>query len=369
MISSDRNILAPESAVSERMKEYGALVEELHIVLLSSARHMLEYRQLSKNVWVYPTNSMTSFLRPLDAARLGKKIIFEKGFIRGQSIITAQDLESGWAGMKAKKMWRISLEVQLHTDPFSPYFRGFQNMVRKFFLKKVLRHADSVRVVTASLKSKVLGLTSAYINVLPIYVDKGKIKESRATFDLHARYPWRFILLSVSRLAPEKNLSLAIETLALVRKKFLDTGLVIVGSGPEENRLKALVKKLKLENAIAFVGWQNDPASFYKTANVFLQTSLFEGYGLSLIEAGLYGLPVITTPVGIAQELEYGKDAYIYSHNHPEFFAQGIIDLIENNQKRENLKINLQKTLESKLLSKEDYMAQMKDNWEKTAKL
>ncbi|MDO8569776.1 MAG: glycosyltransferase family 1 protein [bacterium] len=376
MISSDRNVLVPESAVSERMNEYGALVEELHIVLLSDARHGLKDKQLSKNVWVYPTNSITSIVRPLDAVKLGKKIIFEKGFVRGQSIITAQDLESGWAGMKVKKKWKIPLEVQLHTDPFSPYFKGFQNMVRKFFLKKVLRNADSVRVVTENLKSRISNLTKARIKVLPIYVDKKKIEESHATFDLHSRYPWRFILLAVSRLAPEKNLGLAIKVLKLVRDRFTDTGLVIVGSGPEEDRLKDMVKKLNLEDAVEFVGWQNparpddpchsggDLASFYKTANAFIQTSLFEGYGLSLIEAGLYGLPVITTPVGIALELEHGKDAYIYPANNPELFAQGLIDLIENNQKRENLRINMSHTLEIKLISKDAYMAQIKENWE-----
>ena len=372
MISSDRKVLAPGSAVSERMKEYGALVEELHIVLLSDASHKLRNTQLDKNIWVYPTNSFLDILRPLDAARLGKKIIFKNQFVRGQSVITAQDIESGWAGMKIKNKWRIPLEVQLHADPFSPYFTGFQNMVRKLFMKKVLRNADSVRVVTESLKSKISKFTSANIQVLPIYVDKEKIENNRITFDLHARYPWHFIILAVSRLAPEKNLTLALEALALVRHRFPDTGLVIVGSGPEENRLKLLVRKLKLEGVVEFAGWQDSLTSFYKTANVFIQTSFFEGYGLSLVEAGLSGLPVITTSVGIATELAHGKDAYIYSLDSTrgkpeELFAQGIIDLIENNQKRENLRTNLRNTLESKLISKEKYLSELKSGWEKTA--
>ena len=151
--------------------------------------------------------------------------------------------------------------------------------------------------------------------------------------------------------------------LARVRERFKDTGLVIVGSGPEENHLKALVKKFKLEGAVEFVGWQNDLASFYKTANVFVQTSFFEGYGLSLIEAGLYGLPIITTPVGIAQELEHGKDAFIYPVGNPELFAQGVVDLIENNYKRENLRTNMKHTLDIKLISRADYLAQIKDDW------
>ena len=79
------------------------------------------------------------------------------------------------------------------------------------------------------------------------------------------------------------------------------------------------------------------------------------------------GLPVITTPVGIATELEAGRDAYIYPPESAEMFASGVMDLIENNHKRENLRINMRHTLNTKLISKDDYMARIKDGWEKTA--
>ena len=374
MISSDRKILEEGSAVSERMKEYGALVEELHIVLLSDVRHGLKDKQLPNNVWVYTTHSYLNFLRPIDACRLGKKIVFDSKFVRGKSIITVQDpFECGWVGMRIKRKWRIPLEVQLHTDPFSPYFSGFLNSIRKTIARKVLHHADSIRVVTEGLKSKIskqLKIENSKLKILPIYVDKEKIENAPIKFDLHTHYPWhpwRFIMLSVSRLAPEKNLELALAVLALVRKRFPDTGLVIVGSGPEETSLKLKVKSLKLEDGVAFVGWQDDLSSFYKTADAFIQTSLFEGYGLSLVEAGLSGLPVVTTSVGIALELEHNRDAYIYPPSYPELLAQGVTDLIENSQKRENLGTNLKHTLEHKLLSKADYMAKIKENWEKTA--
>ncbi len=358
MISSDRGVLSPGSAVSERVKEYGKLVEELHIVLLCDRSHTSSLKiengelKIAEGVYVYTTHSATSLLRPLDAARLGKKLVLEKNFIRGKSLITTQDpFECGWAGLKVKKKWRLPLEVQIHTDPDSPYFTGFQNRVRKFFSKKVLKNADSIRTVKE----------------LPIYVEKEKIINAPITFDVHARYPWHFVLLTVSRLAPEKNLGLALEALSLVRDKFPDTGLIIVGSGPEERNLRAKVKSLKLEGGVEFAGWQSELGSFYKTANVFIQTSAFEGYGLSLIEAGLSGLPVVTTPVGIATELQDGKDLYLCATK--EQFAERIIELIESNGRRENLKFNLKNTLEARLLSKADYMAQIKANWEKTSML
>lgn len=369
MISSDRKLLSLGSAVSERIKEYGALVGELHIVLLSDAAHALKETQLDENIWVYPTNSLIRFFRPLGAARLGKRIVYEKKFVRGASLITAQDpFECGWAALRVKKKWRLPLEIQLHTDPFSPYFSGFQNSVRKLIAKKVLVAADGVRVVSEELKKKIAAITAAPVSVLPIYIDRERIENAAISFDLHARYPWRFILLTVSRLTAEKNLPLALESLALVRHEFPETGLLIVGEGPEEGRLRALVKSLGLEGFVEFAGWQEELASFYKTANVFLQTSLFEGYGLSLVEAGLSGIPVVTTGVGIARELESEKDALIVPPD-KESFAAAICDLIEHNQKRENLKFNLKHALESKLLSKESYLTLLTENWRKVASL
>ncbi len=240
MISSDRNIAVSDSAVSKRMQEYGELVEELHIVILSGSSHGLKAGKLGANVFFYPTNSTFKFLRPFNASKLGKRVVLERSFVRGQSLITTQDpFECGWAGLKVKKRWRIPLEVQLHTDPESVYFAGFLNNLRKKISRKVLIQADSVRVVSESLKSKLEKYKlKAPITVLPIYVDQEKNNNQHVDFDLHALFGWANVLLSVARLTPEKNLTFALELLAKVRKFYPDTGLVIVGAGLEEGVLR-----------------------------------------------------------------------------------------------------------------------------------
>src|SRR3989344_5333799 len=203
-IGSDRKLFEDDSAVSKRIKEYAEMVEEYHVVVFALKSLGLKPKQLGKNVWIYPTNSWSRFLYPFDAARIGKKIVFDRKFVRGESVITTQDpFESGWAGLKVKKKWRLPLEVQVHTDPSSPYFSGFLNNIRKMIARTVLAKADSVRDV----------------KTLPIYVDKEKIENEPIKFDLHARYPWHFIILTVSRLFLAKNLGLALEILALVRQR------------------------------------------------------------------------------------------------------------------------------------------------------
>ncbi len=371
IIGTDRNLFKEGSAVSKRIKAQAALVEEMHIIIFSKRELGFKEKQLAPNAWIYPTNSVSRWFYTLDASRMGKRLIRDKKFVRGNSVISAQDpFECGKAALTIKRKWRLPLEVQLHTDPFSPFFSGFLNLIRKQISKKVLTSADSIRVVSKEVGYRIVerfSVKKEIISVLPIYIDTEKIEEGRVVFDLHSKYGWKFVLLSVARLTKEKNLPLALEVLKRVRVHFPETGLVIVGSGPEEKNLKSLAEKLGVARNVIFAGWQEDMTSYYKTANVFLQTSYFEGYGMALVEAGLSGLPVVTTPVGIANELKNGEELYVCPQNDPEYMFRAVYDLLENNQKRELMSIRIKEAVKGKLFTKEEYLIQLKNNWEKTS--
>jgi glycosyltransferase involved in cell wall biosynthesis len=60
---------------------------------------------------------------------------------------------------------------------------------------------------------------------------------------------------------------------------------------------------LGLEESVVFESWQKDLASYYKTADVFVLTSYYEGFGLTLAEAVACGCPIVSTDVGIARDL------------------------------------------------------------------
>ncbi len=368
VIGSDRNLFKDDSAVTLRVTEYAGLVDELHIVVNSLKKLGLKKKQIAPNAWIYPTNSSTRWMYVFDASQIGKKIVFENHFVRGESVISAQDpFECGLAALFVKNKWRIPLEVQLHTNPFSPYFNGFLNQIRKVIAKKVLKETDSIRVVASYLKNMVEKLSSAPITVLPVFVDKKRIEEGKISFDVHGLFGWHFVILTVARLTSEKNVFLAIQILKKVREKYPNTGLAILGGGPLEDELKKYSKKLGQEGHVAFEGWKEDLVSYYKTSNIFLQTSYFEGNSLAIIEAGICGLPVVMTNVGIADELENRKEALIYRKEQSDEIAAGISDLIENNAMRQNLSFNMKQRLDKILPTKEEYLNKMKTNWKETA--
>lgn len=102
------------------------------------------------------------------------------------------------------------------------------------------------------------------------------------------------VILYVGRLAEEKNVELLIESQSYFSKKY-NTKLLIVGSGPDLDKYKALAKKLKCSDSVIFTGavaWENIPY-YYAQANIFATASTSETQGLTVIEAMASGLPVI----------------------------------------------------------------------------
>ena len=101
------------------------------------------------------------------------------------------------------------------------------------------------------------------------------------------------VILSCARLVAQKSLHTVVEALAdLERGRFL-----IVGRGPEGDRLKALAVKLGVANRVHFLGHiDNDELpDIYAASDVFAFPSLWETFGLALVEAAFQGLPIVAS--------------------------------------------------------------------------
>jgi glycosyltransferase involved in cell wall biosynthesis len=109
----------------------------------------------------------------------------------------------------------------------------------------------------------------------------------------------------VGRLHPIKDHSTALRAWALVREENPGAVLTIVGDGPERSGLEALGCSLGLQDGVRFVG-QTDPRPHLFGAQVYLSTSLAEGFSRSLLEALLAGVPSVASAVGGVAEIPPG---------------------------------------------------------------
>ncbi len=190
MISNDPTILNPESGAAGRMREYGVLCDNLHIVVLGKGKK----QKLSDNVYAYPANLANAFW-------VGRKAIIN----HETSVITVQDpFKTGLIGYLLSKVYGIGLNVQFHADFFGEDYwsRNLFLKIKNIFGKFIAKRADSTRVVSASIANSLekLKLIEEPV-IVPVLTDIEKIKNSKPNFNLHEKFSGKSpVILSVGRL-------------------------------------------------------------------------------------------------------------------------------------------------------------------------
>jgi len=381
------------SAVRRRVIEYGKLTDELHIIVLSQRSKSIgqnysgtaeNYRQsrsnskikISENTFAYPTGSRNRWLYVADAIRIGKKIAQNSKFKIQNSnsdvLVTAQDpFESGLAGWRIARKCGAKLQLQVHTDLLSPFFKkeSLLNRMRVMIAGFLLPKADCVRVVSARIKDSLIAgyrLPVTKVSVLPVFVDVERIQHAPHAVDLHKAYPqFNFLVLMTSRLTQEKNIPLALRAFQRVVRQHPKAGLVIAGDGPDKHTLGALVSRLGLQSNVVFEGWQPDLISHYKTADLFLLTSRYEGYGMALVEAAAAGCPIVTTDVGVVGAVINTENALVCAVEDETCIARSIRRVIENRGLRERLKTSVQAAVSTVSgHTQESYLDAYQRSWE-----
>lgn len=332
MLSLDRKAFENGSAVRARLARYGAVFSELHIIVYTKRTDGLEETQIAPNVWLRPTQSRTRLGYIPDAIRIGRAIYAQSRF----DVISAQDAcETGIPAARLAHRFSLPLLLQDHADVFNPAYiaESFGNRVRASISRHMFPKAALVRTVASGSETRLLSLLPALAGRtyrLPVYTDMGTPRTNTAGLSLRKKYPqFSRILLSACRFVPQKNLILALETLACVRESESGIGLVLVGEGPLRDALEQKSRALGLADAVAFEPWQTDLASFYNEAHVFLMTSSYESYGRTLIEAAACGLPFVSTDVGIARELARDGVGYVSDSPEPEHLASLVQEALQ----------------------------------------
>ncbi len=134
--------------------------------------------------------------------------------------------------------------------------------------------------------------------------------------------------------------------------------LVLVGDGPDKESYKLQAKAYNLENNVIIEPWRDDLPSFYKSFDLFLLSSNYEGWGRVVIEAMAAGLPVVVTDVGLAGEVvKNGENGIVVPVGNRAAMLHAVTKLFNDNRYRKRLSaagLETVKNLEPK--TKEEYL-------------
>lgn len=148
-------------------------------------------------------------------------------------------------------------------------------------------------------------------------------------------------IVTVCRLVKIKGLDLAIESCKSLLAKGYDINWYIIGEGAERDYLENLIQIHKLENNFFLVGAKTNPYTYMKACDLYVQTSLFEGLGLTVIEASILQKPIVCTNFPTSYSIiEHNKSGLICEMD-AEDITKNIITLIENEELKNTFIENL----------------------------
>jgi len=346
-ISNDPSIFLEESSARLRMREYAEAVSKIGGTL-----HVLSAGNVTEN---FVEGSLHLYAR--QATRVMRVFVLTsqaKKILRNTQIdvVSCQDpFEHGLIGLLAVRNTSSKLHIQVHTDFLSPWFTQDSiyrsprvrmprlNKVRVRLADYTLVRASGIRTVSHRVKESLMkkyGTTIVEPSVIPIFVSQVLCLPVPLPPDSRT-----FTLLVASRLEPEKRIQDILAAVARIHVQYPSLALLIAGSGSERKNLENMANKLGIEDRVIFLGHRNDVRGLMQNAHSFIQTSAYEGYGITLIEAALAGCPIITSDVGIVGEVFVGyEDVLAAPVGDPINFAAHTAWLIEDQFARKDLAKN-----------------------------
>lgn len=159
------------------------------------------------------------------------------------------------------------------------------------------------------------------LSIIPNGIDLDRFRNAvpwdRARFGFGAD---DILIVFAGGFRPEKNQAALVQALACLGSHYR---LALAGAGPNENAVRLLVKELGLGCSVCFLGPVEDVPGLLKAADVYVLPSLFEGFGISALEAGAAGLPVVYSEVPGLGDLFHGAGIPVQPTD-PSSIAEGI---------------------------------------------
>jgi len=151
-----------------------------------------------------------------------------------------------------------------------------------------------------------------------------------------------FVIGSIGRLHKQKDYETLIKACAkLDKEKMPNVYVLIAGDGPEYNNLHALISVLNLSDRIKLLGTRNDVPEILACFDIFVLSSVFEGFGNAVIEAMSMPIPVISTDLPPIREIiSHGENGIIVPLREPEEIADAIVSLYMSGEFRQKLSKN-----------------------------
>lgn len=230
---------------------------------------------------------------------------------------------------------------------FPQAYSKFQQWYLNWSVKFALKHAFKIIVPSQFTKDELIKIYNAapeQITVIPLsyntktyypITDQEKITQTLSRYQIKKPY-----LLYVGRLEEKKNVAFLLDVFKNLSLANNNLSLVLAGGrGYGYEKIQEKIKECDLGDQIVQLDWtgENDLPCLYSGAEIFVFPSLYEGFGIPLLEAMACGTPVVASNIASIPEISGGA-ALLAKVNNVDDFAQKISEVLENDNLKEILR-------------------------------
>ena len=247
-------------------------------------------------------------------------------------VIHAHIYKASFIAVILGKLYRIPIVVTEHAEIVDIYrpgiFQKIKNSLSVVLARFALNNCDLLILVSKSLQERLesIGIKNK-VKIVPNIVDTKTFYPGNKREDNQKKK-----LLFVGGLTPVKGISYLIEAISRVRESRTDFVLDLVGDGSHRSEYERLAKKLGVSDVIKFHGLKNkdEVAEFMRNCDFFILPSLYETFGVVLIEAMACGKPVISTLSGGQKEFVNEKNGILVPSKDTRALAKSIRYLLDH---------------------------------------
>ena len=220
---------------------------------------------------------------------------------------------------------------------------ALERSVFRSVLGRSLRMADHVVTVSEAMKEELLGVFPG-ISISVIYngidaVEFERVSDSELlAFRQKFTLPQEFIL-SVGHIEKRKNFQRLVEAIACLRDEGRSCCLVIIGNDSGERaEIDKRIRLLNLESNVKVLSCLTDleVRCAYKACNLFVFPSIYEGFGIPILEAMAVGCPLVLSDIPVFREITQNRGVY-FPWDHVESMAHVIDDVLSSTSERKRL--------------------------------
>ena len=218
------------------------------------------------------------------------------------------------------------------------YYNGLTfvlfKLVHKPNEKYVVSKTPNIVIVAPQVKDIISGMTTSKIRVIPNGIDSKDIQNIQPKSIDHPS------IFYIGWLTKIKGVDVLLKAIPIIKERIPAIHVYIAGSGLQEKELKNLVKKLKIEENVKFLGFisESDKYAYYKSADVCVFPSRQDYGPIVLPEAMACGKPIVASNVGgIPFMVENGKTGLLFESENAEDLAEKIVTLLKDDKLRQKM--------------------------------